>query len=413
MTNPRPLHVLVAGGGLSGLAVAQGLTTRGHTVDVFERDTDLDRKQGYYLHFNAIGGEALREVLPADLFELYLETSRRTYERTRSIVLDPQLEEISSQPHLGPPNPGPRPHTGVHRRLLRQILCSRISDRLHLGAPVTSYQEDPEGVTVRCADGSTMRGDVLVGADGIRSAVRSQLLPDVPVIPARIDGIGIFGRTPLTPELDAQLPDIVNQGVLMAVDRKGSRLLIGSFRPRRPADEAARDIAPDVSLDRVEPYAMVSCSVPRGTPIPPASEWTLDAAVQLREAMLEAIDGWHPAARALVAGIDPESMFAIPFGYIEPAESWEPSRVTVVGDAAHGMLPTLGMGANLALNDAALLVRQLDRHSRGEIDLLAAIGGYEAQMRETAYPIHRMTLEHDKNFGGGGLQDAGSGPPAP
>jgi 2-polyprenyl-6-methoxyphenol hydroxylase-like FAD-dependent oxidoreductase len=158
---------------------------------------------------------------------------------------------------------------------------------------------------------------------------------------------------------------------------------------------------------------MVSCSVPRGTPIPPASEWTLDAAVQLREAMLEAIDGWHPAARALVAGIDPESMFAIPFGYIEPAESWEPSRVTVVGDAAHGMLPTLGMGANLALNDAALLVRQLDRHSRGEIDLLAAIGGYEAQMRETAYPIHRMTLEHDKNFGGGGLQDAGSGPPAP
>ncbi len=320
MTDSRPLHVLVAGGGLSGLAVAQGLQLRGFTVDVFERDDDLDRKQGYYLHFNAIGGEALREVLPADLFELYLETSRQTYERTRSIVLDPQLNEITSQPHLGPPNPGPRPHTGVHRRLLRQILSSRISDRIHLGSPVTSYEEDADGVTVRCADGGTMRGDVLVGADGIRSAVRTQRLPDVPVVPARIDGIGIFGRTPLTPELDAELPDIVNQGVLMAVDRSGSRLLIGSFRPRRPADEAARDIAPDVTLDRVEPYAMISCSVPPGTPIPSASEWTIEAAVRLRDAMLEAIQGWNPAARALVAGIEPESMFAIPFGYIEPAE---------------------------------------------------------------------------------------------
>jgi 2-polyprenyl-6-methoxyphenol hydroxylase-like FAD-dependent oxidoreductase len=412
MTNPQPLHVLIAGAGLSGLALAQGLTKRGHTVDVFERDADLDRKQGYYLHFNAIGGEALREVLPEDLFELYLETSRCTYERTRSIVLDPQLNEISSQPHLGPPNPGPRPHTGVHRRLLRQILSSRIGDRLHLASPVTSYQEDAHGVTVQCADGSTMRGDILVGADGIRSAVRTERLPDVPMIPARIDGIGIFGRAPLTPELDAILPDIVNQGVLMAVDRKGSRLLIGSFRPRRPADEAAGDIAPDVTLDRVEPYAMISCSVPPGTPIPPPQEWTLDTAVRLRDAMLQAIEGWHPAAQSLVAGIDPASMFAIPFGYIEPAEHWEPSRVTVVGDAAHGMLPTLGMGANLALNDAALLVRQLERYDRAEIDLVEAIGAYEAQMREAAYPIHRMTLDHDKNFGGGGLQDAGHQPDA-
>jgi 2-polyprenyl-6-methoxyphenol hydroxylase-like FAD-dependent oxidoreductase len=412
MTNPQPLHVLIAGAGLSGLALAQGLTKRGHTVDVFERDADLDRKQGYYLHFNAIGGEALREVLPEDLFELYLETSRCTYERTRSIVLDPQLNEISSQPHLGPPNPGPRPHTGVHRRLLRQILSSRIGDRLHLASPVTSYQEDADGVTVQCADGSTMRGDLLVGADGIRSAVRTKRLPDVPMIPARIDGIGIFGRAPLTPELDAILPDIVNQGVLMAVDRKGSRLLIGSFRPRRPADEAASDIAPDVALDRVEPYAMISCSVPPGTPIPPPQEWTLDTAVRLRDAMLQAIEGWHPAAQALVAGIDQASMFAIPFGYIEPAEHWEPSRVTVVGDAAHGMLPTLGMGANLALNDAALLVRQLERYDRAEIDLVEAIGAYEAQMREAAYPIHRMTLDHDKNFGGGGLQDPGHQPDA-
>ena len=89
-------------------------------------------------------------------------------------------------------------------------------------------------------------------------------------------------------------------------------------------------------------------------------------------------------------------MFMIPFGFLEPAESWEPSRVTIVGDAAHGMLPTLGMGANLSLNDAALLIDQLDRVGRGEVDISEALGAYEAQMREIAYPILRMTLQHDE-----------------
>ena len=132
-----------------------------------------------------------------------------------------------------------------------------------------SYEEDADGVTVTLADGTTARGDLLVGADGIRSAVRSQLLPEVPVIPTGIKGIGIYGRTPLTPELDELLPSILDQGVLMAVDRKGSRLLVANFRPRRAADEAAAEIAPDVVVDPVPAYAMISCSVAPGTDVPP------------------------------------------------------------------------------------------------------------------------------------------------
>jgi len=170
------------------------------------------------------------------------------------------------------------------------------------------------------------------------------------------------------------------------------------------------DIAPDVELDDVPAYVMISCSVMPGTVVPPASDWTADTAGVLQESMLEAVADWHPAAQALVRGLDLDSVFAIPFGFLEPAENWEPSRVTILGDAAHGMLPTLGMGANLALNDAALLTEQLDRYGRGEIDLFDAIGTYETQMREIAYPVLRMTLDHDKNFGGGGLAKAeGSG----
>jgi len=61
------------------------------------------------------------------------------------------------------------------------------------------------------------------------------------------------------------------------------------------------------------------------------------------------------------------------------------------------------------VNDAALLTEQLDRYGRGEVDLLDAIGTYEEQMRETAYPILRMTVDHDKNFGGGALAEATKG----
>jgi len=398
--------VLIAGGGLAGLAVAQGLRKHGHTVEVFERDADLDRKQGYYLHMNPFGGEALRSVLPGDLFELYLQTSRSNYQRHESIVLNDQFDELSSQPHLGPPNPGDRPHTGVHRRTLRQILGARLGDVVHRGAAVTGYREDADGVTATLADGGTARGDVLVGADGIRSAVRGTKLPEVPVIATGVRGIGVYGRTPLTDELRAATPEILREGVIIAVDRKGSRLLVGTFDPRQPVHEAPETIAPDVKLDPVPPYVMVSCSVAPGTVVPPTAEWTAETPQILRDSMLRAVEGWHPGAAALVGGMELDSIFMIPFGFLAVAETWEPSRVTLVGDAAHAMLPTLGMGANLALRDAAQLVEQLARAGRGETDLVKAIGAYEQDMREVAYPLHRMTLDHDKNFGGGALASA-------
>jgi 2-polyprenyl-6-methoxyphenol hydroxylase-like FAD-dependent oxidoreductase len=68
------------------------------------------------------------------------------------------------------------------------------------------------------------------------------------------------------------------------------------------------------------------------------------------------------------------------------------------------MLPTLGLGANLALRDAAHLLDRLCAAARGEQALVPAIGAYEQDMRDYVYPFMRMTMEHDKQFGGGALE---------
>lgn len=400
----RPLRVLIAGAGLGGLCLAQGLVKDGHEVYVFERDADIVQRSGYMLSINGDGGEALRRCLPADLFELYAETSTRTSQRRGSIVLDDQLNEISSMPHIGPPTEGPRPHTAVHRRTLAQIMKARLDGVLFGGVEVTGYEERPDGVTVRFADGSSVDGDVLVGADGIRSVVRRGKLPHVEVIEAGIDGIGVYGRSPLTPEAVAGIPPILIDDVTIAADRAGHRLLLGPLRPRRDAVEAARELAPDVVLDPVPDYVMVSCTTAADTVVPPNREWTAETPAMLRDSMLRAIEGWHPAARGIVERIQLDSLFMIPFGRLEPPDPWTPSRVTLIGDAAHAMLPTLGMGGNLALMDAGRLTEALASTD----DVVAAIGTAEQQMRDYVYPFMRMTVQHDENFGGGGLAKLGS-----
>lgn len=403
-----PLHVLIAGGGLGGLALAHGLLKAGLTVEVFERDPDFDRRQGYYLTINALGGEALRAVLPEDLFELYLDTSRRPYPSQASVVMNAQLRELGRRPSLGPPNVGERRHTGVHRRTLRQILAGRLDGVIRFGVSAVGYDEDADGVTLHLSDGTSARGDLLVGADGIRSPIRDQRLPQTRVVSTAIKGIDLYGRTPYTDELLGIIPDDLHEASMKIATDGRARCLLGSFRARRPVAEAVADRAPDVHVDPVDDYMMVSCSVAPDTVLPPAAEWTAQTGELIRESMGRAVADWHPAIRAIVAGLDPASIFAISFSYLEPVAHWEPSRVTVLGDAAHGMLPTLGMGANTALQDARMISERVAAASRGAMSLREAIGGYEATMREHVYPLIAVTADHDNVFGGGALARAES-----
>lgn len=403
MRRMTPLHVLIAGGGLSGLCLAQGLAGAGVSCAVYERDTDLRRRTGYRITINGDGGNALERCLAPDLYELYLQCSRNTPRRKVSVVITDQCEEISTAPHLGPPNDGPRPHTAIDRLTLRQILSARLDGVIHTSSAATGWECDGDRVRLHLADGSIAEGDVLVGADGVNSAVRSRLMPEVEVIDTGVRGLGIFMRSPLTPEIHAALPPILLDGFVIAADRRGATLVIGPMDSRRPAEQAAADVAPDVTLDPVAPYMMLSGALVPGTPIPPPGEWTDDTARAMHEQMIATVADWHPALRGLVERIDRDTMFATHFKRLDPTPAWTPSNVTLTGDAIHAMLPTFGMGGNTSLRDAAILSANLAQVNRGERDLLDAIGAYEAAMREYVYPIMEMSADHDR-FGGGGLR---------
>ena len=396
------LHVLIAGGGVGGLCLAQGLRKAGVSCAVYERDPDMTRRAGYRLSMNADGGEALRACLPGDLFELYLETSRRTPPRARAVVIDAQCQELSWAPHLGPPNDGPRPHTAIDRRTLRQILLGRLDDVVHGERTVTGFEERGDGVRLLFADGTHADGDVLVAADGVGSAVRRLLMPDVPIIPAEVGGLGLFARSPLTDDLIAELPDSCSTASSSRATRSAGCSRSAPTSRRRPVAEAVRTLAPDIEVEPVGDYMMLSGGVPPGTEVPHPSEWTADTPREVHAGMLEVVDGWHPALRGLVERVELDTLFAFPFRRLDPVPAWPTSRVTLLGDAIHAMLPTLGQGANMALRDAGLLSARLAQAAEGA-PLLDAIGAYEQAMREYVYPIMELSADHSR-FGGGGLR---------
>ena len=397
------LHVLIAGGGLSGLCLAQGLTAEGVSCAVYERDTDLRRRTGYRITLNGDGGNALARCLPDDLYELYLQSSRNTPRRRMSVVINDQCEELTTAPHLGPPNEGPRPHTAIDRLTLRQILAARLGSAIHTGAAATGWERRGEGVALMLSDGTVAEGDVLIGADGVGSAIRPALLPDAEVIDTGVRGLGLFARTPLPPEIHDALPEILLDGFVIAADQTGVTLALGAMDPREAPEAAAARLAPDVTVDPIAPYMMLSGGIRPGTVIPAPGEWGPDTPREMHAAMCDAVAGWHPALRGLVERIELPSLFATHFKRLEPAPAWESSQVTVIGDAIHAMLPTFGMGGNTSLRDAALLTDGLAAAAAGDLTVTEAIAGYEAAMREYVYPIMEMSADHDR-FGGGGLR---------
>jgi salicylate hydroxylase len=379
------LHVLIAGGGIGGLCLAQGLRRTGISCAVYEAAPGIVRA-GYRLHMNAAGGGALQQCLPENLYELYMQTSRKNPRRECLTIVNQNGDELGTRPHIGPPNDSIRPHTAVNRRTLRQIMCEGLGDILHFDHTVTGYEVEDDRVRLNLADGSSAEGDVLVAADGINSPVRNQLLPEVSVVDTGMRGL--YALAPIDEDLLAQLPPNLLDGFVLAVGPEGRMLSFGLFDPRQPITEAVAQWAPGAALDPVEPYMMVHFSLAL-----PDAELFGAPAERLHHLIRAAVQDWAPGIRTLIDRLDTASIFPNAMRYLKPADPWEPSRVTMLGDAIHAMPPTFGAGANSALRDAGALAAELGHATAGRKDLIAAIGDYEQDMREQVFPILRASAD--------------------
>jgi 2-polyprenyl-6-methoxyphenol hydroxylase-like FAD-dependent oxidoreductase len=371
MTN---LRVAVAGGGLGGLCLAHGLLRAGADVTVYERDASLTgRRQGYRLHVDARAGLALQACLPPESLTLFQATcgqasSRLTVVSEKLRVLHEQVAPDNSADPYAPATLS----TSVNRLTLREVLAAGLDGRIAFGHELTGYEASADRVRLNFADGQSADTDVLVGADGVNSAVRRQCLPGAE--PADTGTRCIYGKTPLGPE--AAVPAVLADG-FTAVVGGGIGMAVGVVRFREPPQA--------FGLSPAQDYLMWALAGERREFGVPDEQLTALDPAGLHALSAGLISTWHPDLRALHALADVDQTFAIRVRTSPPAPAWPPSRVTVLGDAIHAMSPARGSGANTALQDAALLARTLTAAAADGTDVVAAIGDYERQMREYGY----------------------------
>jgi 2-polyprenyl-6-methoxyphenol hydroxylase-like FAD-dependent oxidoreductase len=388
------MKVAVVGAGLGGLCLAQGLQRAEIDVVVCERDASLDaRRQGYRLHLDARAGLALRACLPDDLFELFRAVCGQPG-RQMTVVNDRLRvrHEVAGDPARDP-DAVETLSTSIDRQTLREVLAARLGDALRFGAELTSLEADGDRVRLQLAHGAELEVDVLVGADGVGSAVRREHLPHAEVVDtgARV----VYGKTLLDDEVLSLVPEPLHAG-FTAIVGKGVGVAAGLVQYRERPEAAARRLAPDLSLTPRGDYLMWAVSAQErvlpATELAPAELHTLAAA---------AIRGFHPDVRELVARAVVDETFLVRIRTSKPVPAWSPSRVTVLGDAIHAMSPARGSGANTALQDAALLCRLLAGAEDG--DPVSAIAAYEEQMRDYGFAAVLASQAAEASIGARGL----------
>ncbi|MEV0625230.1 FAD-dependent oxidoreductase [Nonomuraea wenchangensis] len=389
---PRDLRVLVIGGGIGGLCLAQGLRRAGVDVRVYERDAAVHRRtQGYRLHISPEGEQALRECLPPEAAALLTATANSRYGYGMA-VYDEHLTEQWSPRFTDPRAADPDKVDAVDRVTLRYVLLAGLDGVVSFGKQFTGYELTPDGeVTAHFADGTSATGSVLVAADGVNSTVRAQCRPaDRP----RDLGIRtIFGRIPMADAVRDGLPETLQDRFTWIMGTDGHKLGLMPMVFRTPPEEAVARLWPGLVIEESEDYFMSVFSMHRSL-LGMADEelYAMDGA-RLWELVRERTARWDPHLRRILAAASTDATFAVAVRATRPIEPWEPGPVIPLGDAVHAMPPSGGVGANTAVRDAAVLCRALVAVERGAVSLEAAAASYQGEMLKYATEALNTSLE--------------------
>ena len=319
--------VVVAGGGIGGLALAIALRRREVPVVVLERAREFtETGSGVVLAPN--GMTALAAIDPA-LAVAVRQAGQALGARGQTGHLSPFTTSsgrlLSQTSFDGAEERWGAPLVSIRRAGLHAVLSAYAADsgaELRTGRAVSGWSESDDGVDVVLADQTSVRGSVLVGADGLRSAVRSQLLGDGPPQYRGISAVRGIGAAP------ARWPD----GFIAY----GRGLIL---------------FAAAVGAGQV--YWVASIRAPEGL-------WPGKGPGPAHAELLRRLAGWHPDLTSVVATADLDGLVLTDVYDRNPVRRWSRGRVVLVGDAAHPMVYTMGQGANVALEDAATLAVRLD-----------------------------------------------------
>jgi salicylate hydroxylase len=326
---PGDMHkrrILIAGAGIGGLAAASCLMKAGHEVEVHEQAPEL-AEVGAGIQISANAMHVLRHLgLEEAITRVGVRPGAYVFRLhdTGEVIQRFSLSDEHQQLHGAP-------YTQLHRADLHDILAARArafdAGVVRLNHKVTGFVESADGVELHFADGSPARGDLLIGADGLKSAVRRQFLGDAP---ATYTGDAAW-RVVVPTE---RLPDNFLEKVMSVFMGPGGHVVCYYLR-----NGALLNFVGIVETDEVS-----------------EESWT----VKLPWTELKAhYRGWHPAIQTIIDAADKDQCYRWSLFNRPPIRDWSTARVTLLGDAAHPTLPYLAQGAVMAIEDGAVLTRAL------------------------------------------------------
>jgi salicylate hydroxylase len=350
---PHKAHILIVGAGIGGLTAALALLGKGFDVDVFERAPEL-KEAGAGLHCSPNGS---RVLIALGLQE--------TMERVAVKQEDRDIRLWNTGETWRFPNHGASsaerygaPYLLMHRGDLHAMLVNAVRTAkpaaIHVNARCVGFEQDGNGVELELESGARFRGNALIGADGVKSLVRSQL----------------FGHD--NPAFTGRL----------------------AWRGLVPIDWLSEPLRRAVSTNWIGPNGSVTTyPVHKGelfnfVALVNREDWQVESWTEegTKEECARDLDGWHEDVHEIIRSIE------VPYKWglflREPLPRWSVGRTTLLGDACHPMLPYLGQGANMAIEDGLMLARCLEAYD----DVEVALSHYE-QVRapRTSTIVNRST----------------------
>jgi len=386
--------IIIIGAGLGGLTFAQGLKKAGLPFHVYERDPTPDfRTQGYRIRIIPEGTDALKACLTPELFDLYESSCAELVPgETLLNALDGQpLADEGLLPRRDALKGDEKPVGAytVDRTTFRNVLLQGLEGNVTFGKEYERYEESDEGVKVYFKDGSVEEGGLLVGADGFRSRIRRQMLPENVLVDT--EGRAIYGKTVITEELLKRIPEKTAKGITMVLDKRPEVPFILFYEAIRFPKDITKES--NGKIPGVKDYIYWVLFSKKSTfNIEDDQLWKMSKE-DVVNLSLKYTEDWDPAIRSVFELQDREQTAIIRVSSALPdIPVWTPSaRVTLLGDAIHVMSPTGGVGANTAINDAAILCQVL---VEGGITK-ESIGKYEEKMRKVA----KRAIEKSYNRG--------------